>query len=181
VKDPNFVAQQSIYDVTNTDAARLKQKRSNTNYAFGVGYLGFPAQSDNTFGLSAAMVWDARKFLGELDFATFAIGNDNGSSLLSVGINLYKPLTEFENSVYFGGGAGLGIFGKETCQDEVYGSTCSTKSETTLFFQGSAGYMIGRASDFNSRVQSDVKLGVTTIDGTIPFGIGLRIILGFDY
>jgi hypothetical protein len=181
LKNPNFVAQQSIYDVTNTDAARLKQKRSNTNYAFGLGYLGFPAQSDNTFGISAAMVWDARKFMGELDFSLFAIGNNNGTTLSSVGVNLYKPLNDFENSVYLGGGAGLGAFGQRTCQDDAYGTYCSTTSETTLFFQGSAGYIIGRASDFNMRLQSDVKLGMTTIDGKLPFGIGLRVILGFDY
>ncbi len=181
MKDPNFVAQQSIYDVTNNDAGRLKQKRSNTNYAFGVGYLGFPAKSDNTFGLSAAMVWDARKFLGELDFSTYAIGNNNSVSLTSFGVNLYKPLSDMENTIYLGGGAGLGIFGHETCQDNGYGRYCESTSETTMFFQGSAGYMIGRASDFNARLQSDAKLGLTTIDGTLPFGIGLKFIIGFDY
>lgn len=181
LNDPKFVAQQSIYDVTTADAARLKQKRSNSHYAFGVGYLGFPAEADNTFGFSAAMVWDARKFLGEIDFSSFAIANENGSSLTSFGLNLYRPLSDIENTLYVGGGTGLGLFGHETCEQDSWGEYCTTDIETTLLLQGSVGYMIGRASDFNARFQGDLKTGLTTIDGQIPIGIGFRVILGFDY
>ncbi len=176
-----FVSQQSVYDVSNTDVAHLKQKRSNTSYVIGIGYLGFPAQSDNTFGFSGAMLWDARKFLGELELTSFTMGNNNGASLITFGLNLFKPLTDNENAFYLGGGTGIGIFGRKTCSTELGFETCSAKDETTLLLQGSGGYMIGRASDFNARLQADVKTGLTNINGSLPFALGFRVLIGFDY
>jgi hypothetical protein len=195
LSNEEFKSHESIYDVTNADASKLRQKSANTYYGGHFGGMYFADQNEGAFGFGVNMVWDNRSYFGEIDGSMYLIGNGL-TSMTSASIALYKPTSDYDQSFYYGGGFHMASYsfmkdvgasegsnsyydGCNYSDEEKNGRCYTTESTALALLQGSVGYIIGRASTVNTRVQSDLKIGLATVGGDLPISLGFKVIVGF--
>ena len=157
-----------IYSVTNQETQQLKQKESNNN--FGVGLCAMPLLMHgfdlNNFaqlsGLSLAWSFDARDYI--FDIKPSWCFNSN-YDMLSLALEMNKPLSKKSNTAFVGGGASLsrtsfGINGSN--QSNYYSSTASGYG---IMLLAGGGYIFKRTSSVSVRLSANLMQGFYDVKG----------------
>lgn len=157
-----------IYSVTNQETQQLKQKESNNN--FGIGLCAMPIlmngfdlnNSAQLSGLSLVWSFDARDYI--FDIKPSWCFNSN-YDMLSLALEMNKPLTKKSNTLFLGGGASLsrtsfGINGSN--QSNYYSSTASGYG---IMLLAGGGYIFNRTSSVSVRLSANLMQGFYDVKG----------------
>jgi hypothetical protein len=167
---------QSIYDVTEEEEARLKKKQATNYFGLTLGALTHFATpgDEDAFnpGLGVFWLYDPRTFLAEIDFHWYIPKGDSTS--INLGLSGYYPLTRGDICPYVGGGLSFAV----RASDNSAGDNESGQEGYGLSANIGAGILMGRTSSVTLRAdirffQDTFKTGNTAANGlTYNIGIG---------
>lgn len=183
LQDKEYAAQESIYEVNPSDVSALRKKRSNQYYSFGLGY-GYYLDKAEMMTMTGSYYFDSRKLLGEGEYLVgIKLSQGASSSTNQFSLHLYKPQSDADQTLYYGGGMGFGFWTEEDTaainSNSYYYSTPEPKVGYGIVASGSVGYLVNRTSDFQFRGQLDLNAITTRVNGKIPLGAAFRLIMNF--
>ena len=169
-----------IYSVSNQETQQLKQKESNNN--FGIGLCAMPLlmhgfdlnNSAQLSGISLAWSFDARDYI--FDIKPSWCFNSN-YDMLSLALEMNKPLTKKSNTPFVGGGASLSRTSFGTNQSNNYGSTASGYG---IMLLAGGGYIFNRTSSVSVRLSANLMQGFYDVKGS-SYEVYNQTTGGWDY
>lgn len=158
-----------IYSVTNQETQQLKQKESNNN--FGIGLCAMPLlmhgfdfnNSAQLSGLSLAWSFDARDYI--FDIKPSWCFNSN-YDMLSLALEMNKPLSKKSNTAFVGGGASLSRTSFEISNNNQSYYYSSTASGYGIMVLAGGGYIFNRTSSVSVRLSANLMQGFYDVKGS---------------
>lgn len=171
----------SIYNVTNYESYKLKQKKANSAFGASIGAVVLMNDlfSKDRISAGGGIFWlyDVRTLMYEIDLHTYLTG---GKTIGDISLHSYYPFLAEDNTPYFGGGLGFGWCTAKPEQNSETFLDSFSGSGLTLFIGG--GYLIGRSSNASLRIHARYMIGAYSMDdpkGTMPHGFRINMELYF--
>ncbi|MCF8428534.1 MAG: autotransporter outer membrane beta-barrel domain-containing protein [Bacteroidia bacterium] len=152
-----------IYSVTNQESQNLKQREATNN--FGVGLCALPLlmhgfdfnNSSQLSGLSLAWSFDARNYIFDIKPSWCFNSTYN---MLSLSLEMNKPLTKKSNTPFLGGGASLTRTSFDVKNNNSsYYSDSYTASGYGIMLLAGGGYIFNRTSSVSVRLSANLMQG----------------------
>lgn len=166
-----------IYSVTQYDSKELNKRQATESWAFSVGggaILASEAKDPGIAGFGIMKSYDIRDLILDIK-AELYFGEETGAQ--RIGLNLLKPLSDKDFSLFYGGGMYYGgmYYLSESDQYSYHGYYDSQNSNSGLELEGNFGVIFNRLSSVQLRATVTPVFGFYKINdkavGSIRFGV----------
>lgn len=175
-----------IYNVTQKETEKLRKKRLNRYFGFGiVGLLQIPDPGPQFEpGLDFFWLYDSRNLLLQLDCSfDYYNDTDDKSSFWDflLGISAYYPLLDRSTTPFIGGGVSYGFSyaSYERRDDGDYYSTSETDDNSGILLRAGGGIFFNRTSNVILQIRAEYQFSTYRLQGHFITGPRFAVELGF--